>query len=150
LDREAASCARLDRRRGTCHTALIVLGLVLAWISIVVCAYHHYKPSFHYVLFSMVQIDYVFIFFQHSALPCALTTGGKRGGLHRFSSSRPNQSSHHRYLFTLGSSPRERTTESLEILQISLWSMWVQERQRNHRNRKTNARRLLSRDFTWL
>lgn len=38
LDREAGFCARLEphpSRRGTCHTALIVLGLVLAWTSVV-------------------------------------------------------------------------------------------------------------------
>jgi hypothetical protein len=47
LDREAGFCARLDRRRpGTCHTALIVLGLVLAWISVILCAYpYQSKPS---------------------------------------------------------------------------------------------------------
>ena len=39
LDREAGFCARLERR-GTCHTALIIFGLVLAWISVTLCAYH--------------------------------------------------------------------------------------------------------------
>ena len=46
LDREAGFCARLDRGRpGTsCHTALIVLGLVLAWTSVVLCAYpYHFQ-----------------------------------------------------------------------------------------------------------
>ncbi|KAN0107126.1 hypothetical protein V8E52_010433 [Russula decolorans] len=40
LDREAGFCARLERHgRGTCHTALIILGLVLAWISVVLSVY---------------------------------------------------------------------------------------------------------------
>ncbi|KAI0282543.1 hypothetical protein BGY98DRAFT_89357 [Russula aff. rugulosa BPL654] len=50
LDREAGFCAGLDRRPGgTCHTGPIVLGLVLAWISVIlslcaaVCANHGRK-----------------------------------------------------------------------------------------------------------
>jgi hypothetical protein len=40
LDRKAEFCTRPERGAGTsgCHTALIVLGLVLAWISVIVCA----------------------------------------------------------------------------------------------------------------
>jgi len=37
LDKEAGFCSKLDHRgHGTCRTALIILGLVLAWISVVV------------------------------------------------------------------------------------------------------------------
>ena len=73
---------------------------------------------------------YMYVFFQLSALPCVPTTGGKRerGRPHRFSSTRPDQSSHHRYSFMLGSSPKGRMTESLESLRIFLWSIWKPER----------------------
>src|SRR5882757_9305474 len=102
---------------------------------------NHHHPHHVLLLDSSNRLCHIF---QLSTLPCAPTTDGKRGGRRRFSSSRPDQPSHHRYLSTLGSSPR--TTESLEVLRISLWSMWVvQERQRNHRSsRNPNARRLFS------
>ena len=153
LDREAGFCARLLERRDTCHTALIILGLVLAWISVTLCAYH----IITFIIDIPKRFDgsrththiYMYVFFQLSALPCVPTTGGKRerGRPHRFSSTRPDQSSHHRYLFTLGSSPKGRTTESLEILRIFLWSVWKQERgytrKKNHHESRDhpNARR---------
>ena len=85
--------------------------------------------------------------YQLSALPCVPTTGRKRKGLggclHRFSSTRPDsaQLSHHRYLFTLGSSPKGRTTESLEALQMSLWNVWIHKRHRNHGSRSVTQTR---------
>jgi hypothetical protein len=117
LDREAEFCARLERR-GTCHTALIILGLVLAWISVIVCAYHYTVSD---LFFLIAQLD-IYIYIQLPALPRVLTTGERRGGLgglHRCSSSRLDQSSHHRCSFTLGSSLRKRIPTSLKALRIS-------------------------------
>ena len=140
LDREAAFCAKLDRHgRGTCHTALIIFGLVLAWISVALGAYqsidiYRHHPHVLSLLFDGSNRLFTYIF-QLSTLPCPPTTGGKGGDLYRFSSSHPDQPSHRRYLFTLGCSPR--TIVSLEVLRMSLWTMWVQERaerQRKHRS----------------
>ena len=141
LDREAGFCAtlELERRAGTCHTASIILGLVLAWTSVTVCAYYSQRSVF----FRCAQK----IGYQLSALPCVPTTGRKRKGLggclHRFSSTRPDsaQLSHHRYLSTLGSSPKGRTTESLEALQMSLWNVWIHKRHRNHGSRSVTQTR---------
>lgn len=145
LDREAGFCARLDLRRRACHTAPIVLGLVLAWISVIVCVYRIIINRHPHVFFF---VDCSYLHFQLSALPCTPTTRGNRGGgLHRFSSRCPDQSSLRLYLFMLGSSPRGRTIGSLEALRMSLWGIrGVQEGQRNHRScRNPNARRLFLR-----
>ena len=56
LDREAGFCAGLDRQPGgTCHTGPIVLGLVLAWISVILCEYHP-----HVLLFDGSSVIYIY------------------------------------------------------------------------------------------
>jgi hypothetical protein len=102
------------------------------------CVSHQYNPP--------IVLPGLFFFngskrdissFQLSALPCAPTTGGRRGDLPHCSSTRPGQPSHHQYLFTVGSSLRTRG--SLGALLISLWSNWET---RTHGTRHNpNARR---------
>jgi hypothetical protein len=72
LDREAEFCARLDRRRGTCHTALIILGLVMAWISVIVGTYIIINRNPHHVLLLSDDGSYIYIYISavHAAV-CA-------------------------------------------------------------------------------
>src|SRR5258707_13761640 len=67
LDREAEFCAKLERR-GTCPTAVIILGLVLAWISVVACAYHYTVSD---LFFFDSSNGYIYIYPAACAAACA-------------------------------------------------------------------------------